>query len=81
MERAKGAWISTPNIGLLTDIICCPGGDFCSLANAKSIPDRGSVQRRFDDLDYLYDIGELNLNISGLHVSFATRRGAFLRAS
>src|SRR5205085_2789902 len=54
-----------PNIGLLTDIICCPGGDFCSLANAKSIPIAEAIQRRFDDLDYLHDIGELDLNISG----------------
>ncbi|MDR6676449.1 nitrite/sulfite reductase [Pseudomonas oryzihabitans] len=56
---------ATPNIGLLTDMICCPGGDFCSLANAKSIPIAESIQRRFDDLDYLFDIGELDLNISG----------------
>lgn len=56
---------ATPNIGLLTDIICCPGGDFCSLANAKSIPIAESIQRRFDDLDYLFDIGEIDLNISG----------------
>ena len=56
---------ATPNVGLLTDIICCPGGDYCSLANAKSIPIAESIQRRFDDLDYLFDIGELDLNISG----------------
>ena len=56
---------ATPNIGLLTDIISCPGGDYCSLANAKSIPVAEAIQRRFDDLDYLYDIGELDLNISG----------------
>ncbi|MGA6097219.1 nitrite/sulfite reductase [Stutzerimonas marianensis] len=57
--------VATPNIGLLTDIICCPGGDFCSLANAKSIPIAEAIQRRFDDLDYLFDIGEIDLNISG----------------
>ena len=57
--------LATPNIGLLTNIICCPGGDFCSLANAKSIPIAEAIQRRFDDLDYLHDIGELDLNISG----------------
>ena len=51
--------------GLLTDIICCPGGDFCSLANARSIPVAEAIQRRFDDLDYLFDIGEVDLNISG----------------
>jgi len=56
---------ATPNLGLLTNIICCPGGDFCSLANAKSIPVAAAIQQRFDDLDYLHDIGELDLNISG----------------
>ena len=57
--------LATPNIGLLTNIIACPGGDFCSLANAKSIPVAEAIQRRFEDLDYLHDIGELDLNISG----------------
>ncbi|WP_090309340.1 nitrite/sulfite reductase [Pseudomonas linyingensis] len=57
--------LATPNIGLLTDIICCPGGDFCSLANAKSIPIAEAIQRRFDDLDYVFDLGEIDLNISG----------------
>ena len=61
----KELGFATPNIGLLTNIICCPGGDFCSLANAVSIPVAEAIQRRFDDLDYLYDIGELDLNISG----------------
>lgn len=56
---------ATPNVGLLTDIICCPGGDFCSLANAKSIPVAEAIQRRFEDLDYLFDIGDIDLNISG----------------
>ena len=64
-EAAKEQGFATPNIGLLTDIICCPGGDFCSLANAKSIPIAEAIQRTFDDLDYLHDIGELDLNISG----------------
>jgi sulfite reductase (NADPH) hemoprotein beta-component len=61
----KALGLATPNIGLLTNIVCCPGGDFCSLANAKSIPIAEAIQRRFDDLDYLHDIGELDLNISG----------------
>jgi len=61
--RALG--LATPNIGLLSNIIACPGGDFCSLANAKSIPVAEAIQRLFDDLDYLHDIGELDLNISG----------------
>ncbi|EXF93013.1 sulfite reductase [Pseudomonas fluorescens HK44] len=53
------------NIGLLTDIIACPGGDFCALANAKSIPIAQAIQARFDDLDYLHDLGDISLNISG----------------
>jgi len=64
-SELKDLGLATPNIGLLTNIVCCPGGDFCSLANAKSIPIAEAIQRRFDDLDYLHDIGELDLNISG----------------
>ena len=64
-EVARANGLATPNIGLLTDIICCPGGDFCSLANAKSIPIAEAIQMQFDNLDYLYDIGEIELNISG----------------
>ncbi|MFZ2755148.1 MAG: nitrite/sulfite reductase [Lysobacteraceae bacterium] len=61
----KAQGFATPTIGTLSDIICCPGGDFCSLANAKSIPIAEAIQREFDDLDYLYDLGDLTLNISG----------------
>jgi len=64
-QELRALGLATPNIGLLTNIISCPGGDFCSLANAKSIPVAEAIQRRFDDLDYLHDIGELDLNISG----------------
>ena len=64
-QEAKAAGLATPNIGLITDIICCPGGDFCDLANAKSIPIAESIQQLFDDLDYQHDIGDLELNISG----------------
>jgi len=64
-QAAKTLGLATPNIGLLTNIIACPGGDFCSLANAKSLPVADAITRRFDDLDYLHDIGELDLNISG----------------
>jgi sulfite reductase (NADPH) hemoprotein beta-component len=64
-EKARAAGLATPNIGLLTDIICCPGGDFCSLANAKSIPIAEAIQLQFDNLDYLHDIGDIELNISG----------------
>ncbi|WP_193164440.1 nitrite/sulfite reductase [Microbulbifer hainanensis] len=64
-QAARKHGFATPNIGTLTDMICCPGGDYCSLANAKSIPVAEAIQRRFDDMDYLYDLGDLNLNISG----------------
>ena len=63
--EAKAHGLATPNIGLLTDMICCPGGDFCSLANAKSIPIAGAIAERFDNLDFQHDIGEIELNISG----------------
>ncbi|EXB83414.1 MULTISPECIES: nitrite/sulfite reductase [unclassified Acinetobacter calcoaceticus/baumannii complex] len=57
--------LARAHIGFLTDIICCPGGDFCSLANAKSIPIAEAIPRRFEDLDTLYNLGQLDLNISG----------------
>ena len=61
--RDKG--FATPNIGLLTDMIACPGGDFCGLANARSIPVAAAITERFEDLDELYDIGDIDLHISG----------------
>ena len=64
-QAARTQGLATPKIGLLTDMICCPGGDFCSLANAKSIPISLEITERFNNLDYLHDIGELELNISG----------------
>ncbi|KAF0815093.1 Sulfite reductase [ferredoxin] [Andreprevotia sp. IGB-42] len=64
-EEAKRIGFATPNVGLLTDVICCPGGDFCSLANAKSIPIALAIEERFDNLDYLHDLGEIELNMSG----------------
>lgn len=64
-QECKTAGFATPNIGTITDMICCPGGDFCSLANAKSIPIAEAIQRQFDDLDYVYDLGDIDLNISG----------------
>ena len=57
--------LATPNIGLLTDMICCPGLDFCSLANAGSIPIAKQINEKFDDLDYLHDIGEIKIKMSG----------------
>ncbi len=64
-EAAKQHGFATPTIGTLTDVICCPGGDYCALANAKSIPIAEAIQARFDDLDYLFDLGDIDLNISG----------------
>ncbi|WP_280154908.1 nitrite/sulfite reductase [Piscinibacter sp. XHJ-5] len=64
-EAARAASFATPNIGLLTDMIACPGGDFCALANARSIPIAAAITERFDDLDELYDIGDIDLHISG----------------
>ena len=64
-QQVKTAGLATPNIGTINDMICCPGGDYCSLANAKSIPVAEAIQRKFDDLDYVYDLGDITLNISG----------------
>jgi sulfite reductase (NADPH) hemoprotein beta-component len=63
--QARSAGFATPNIGLLTDMICCPGGDVCALANARSIPISAQIAERFDDLDELHDIGDIHVNISG----------------
>ncbi|CAH1044663.1 nitrite/sulfite reductase [Halomonas sp. TD01] len=57
--------MANPTVGTLNDIICCPGGDYCGLANAVSIPIAQALQERFEDLDFLYDLGPLDLNISG----------------
>ena len=64
-QAARDASFATPNIGFLTDMINCPGGDFCALANARSIPVAAAITERFDDLDTLYDIGDIDLHISG----------------
>lgn len=57
--------LATPNVGTATDMITCPGLDFCSLANAASISIATGIQSLFDDLDYLYDLGDIRINISG----------------
>jgi sulfite reductase (NADPH) hemoprotein beta-component len=62
---AKERGFATPNIGLVTDMIACPGGDFCALANARSIPVAAEITERFQDLDLQHDIGDLDLHISG----------------
>jgi sulfite reductase (NADPH) hemoprotein beta-component len=64
-QELKAIGLATPNIGLLTDIVCCPGGDYCTLANARSITLAKAIAERFEDYDYLHDIGEIDLNISG----------------
>ncbi len=64
-EQLREQGLATPNLGLLTDMICCPGLDFCSLANAGSIPIAKQINEHFDDLDYLHDIGELSIKMSG----------------
>jgi sulfite reductase (NADPH) hemoprotein beta-component len=62
---AREDGFATPNIGFLTDMIACPGGDLCALANARSIPIAAALTERFDDLDELHDIGDIDLHISG----------------
>jgi sulfite reductase (NADPH) hemoprotein beta-component len=64
-EALRALDLATPNIGTLTDMICCPGLDFCALANATSIPIAKQINERFDDLDYLYDLGHIELKMSG----------------
>jgi sulfite reductase (NADPH) hemoprotein beta-component len=64
-QKLKAHRLATPNIGLIGNIICCPGGDFCSLANAVSIPVASAITERFDDMNTQENIGELDLNISG----------------
>jgi sulfite reductase (NADPH) hemoprotein beta-component len=64
-EAAREQGFATPNIGLLTDMIACPGGDLCALANARSIPIAAAINEVFDDVDRLEDIGDIDLHISG----------------
>jgi len=64
-EAAKAATFATPNIGLVTDMIACPGGDFCGLANARSLPLAAELTERYADLDEVHDIGDIDLHISG----------------
>ncbi|MFG5408548.1 nitrite/sulfite reductase [Piscinibacter sakaiensis] len=64
-HAARDAGFATPNIGLLSDLIACPGGDFCALANARSIPVAAAISERFEDLDRIEDIGDIDLHLSG----------------
>ncbi|WP_417535242.1 nitrite/sulfite reductase [Methylophaga sp.] len=63
--RLEADNLATPNVNTLTDIICCPGLDYCGLANAKSIPLSKQIAERFGDLDYLYDLGDIKIKFSG----------------
>ena len=62
---ARSLGVAKANIGLLTDMITCPGGDLCALANARSIPLAAAITERYQDLDELFDIGPVDLHISG----------------
>jgi len=64
-EQAKALGLAKPNIRMLTDMIACPGGDYCALANARSLPVSAAISERFQDLDELFDLGEIDLHISG----------------
>ncbi len=64
-QAAREGGFATPNIGLLSDMIACPGGDYCALANARSIPIAAALIERWQDLDELYDIGDIDLHMSG----------------
>jgi len=63
--QAKALGVAQPNIGLLTDMIACPGGDYCALANARAIPMASAITERYQDLDELHDLGAIDLHISG----------------
>ncbi len=63
--QAKALGVAQPNIGLLTDMIACPGGDYCALANARAIPVASAITERYQDLDELHDLGAIDLHISG----------------
>ncbi len=64
-EAARQAGVARSNIRLLSDMIACPGGDYCSLANARSLPIAAAITERYQDLDELHDLGEIDLHISG----------------
>ncbi|NIF65177.1 nitrite/sulfite reductase, partial [Burkholderia sp. Cy-647] len=64
-EAARAEGLASANVHLLTDMIACPGGDFCALANARSLPIADAIAERYQDLDELEDLGEIDLHISG----------------
>ncbi len=64
-QKLDALKLATPNIGTVTDMICCPGLDFCSLANASSIGIAKEINEALDDMDYIHDIGDVKINMSG----------------
>ena len=64
-QEAKSLGLASPNIGLLNDMIACPGGDYCALANARAIPVAAAISERYQDIDELDDLGPIDLHISG----------------
>ncbi|MBB6579540.1 sulfite reductase (NADPH) hemoprotein beta-component [Comamonas odontotermitis] len=64
-EAARALGLAQPNIGLLTDMIACPGGDYCALANARSLPIAAALTERYQDLDEVFDLGPIDLHMSG----------------
>ena len=64
-KQAKALGLAKPNVRMLTDMIACPGGDYCALANARSLPVSAAISERYQDLDELFDLGEIDLHISG----------------
>jgi len=64
-KEAKALGLAKPNIRMLTDMIACPGGDYCDLANARSLPIAAAITERYQDMDELFDLGEIDLHISG----------------
>jgi sulfite reductase (NADPH) hemoprotein beta-component len=64
-EAARRLGLAQPNIGLISDMIVCPGGDFCSLANARSLPIAAALTERYQDLDEVFDLGPIDLHMSG----------------
>ncbi len=64
-QEAKALGLASPNIGLLNDMIACPGGDYCALANARAIPVAAAISERYQDIDELDDLGPIDLHISG----------------
>ncbi len=64
-RQARKLGLARPNVRMLTDMIACPGGDYCALANARSLPIAAAITERYQDLDELFDLGEIDLHISG----------------